>query len=144
MFSTSMIASSTTSPNAMTKPANTIVLTVPPRQYNTIMAAISESGIAIALIIAHRQSYRNASSTNITRMQPRSIEWLRFASERSIKVAGRKMVVSNCTSPIAGFSSAMALSTPRVTASVFAHGCFSTINSNPGWLLIIALPIGGA
>ena len=59
MFSTSMIASSTTSPIAITRPARTIVLIVAPTQTSTSVAAISDSGIAVRLISAVRQSNRN-------------------------------------------------------------------------------------
>ena len=60
MFSTSMIASSTTSPSAITRPASTIVLSVPPRQCSTSAAASSDSGIAVRLMSAVRQSKRNS------------------------------------------------------------------------------------
>ena len=46
-------------------------------------------------------------------------------------------------SPSAGFRLSSAASTPRVTSSVFAPSCFSTISSRPGTLLMIASPIGG-
>ncbi len=59
MFSTSMIASSTTSPMAITSPAMTIVLSVAPMAVSTSVAAISDSGIAVRLISAVRQSKRN-------------------------------------------------------------------------------------
>jgi len=56
MFSTSMIASSTTSPIAMTSPARTIVLIVVPIARRTTPAATSDSGIAVRLMSAVRQS----------------------------------------------------------------------------------------
>ena len=56
MFSISMIASSTTTPTAMTNPARTIVLIVVPRRCSTIAAVMSDSGMATRLINAVRQS----------------------------------------------------------------------------------------
>ena len=58
MFSTSMIASSTTSPIAITRPARTIVLIVVPIARRITPAATSESGMAVRLIRAVRQSKR--------------------------------------------------------------------------------------
>ena len=57
-------------------------------------AATSDNGIAVALISADRQSKRNTANTMITSTQPISMEWLRLAIERSMNVAGRKIVVS--------------------------------------------------
>ena len=54
-----MIASSTTSPMAITSPAITMVLSVAPAAVRTSVAAISDSGIAVRLISAVRQSKRN-------------------------------------------------------------------------------------
>ena len=45
-----------------------------------------------------------------------------------MNVAGRKIVVSISMPGRPGRSSSSALSTPRVTSSVFAHGSFSTIS----------------
>ena len=97
-----------------------------------------------ALIKAQRQSKRNRISTTITKTHPKSIEWLRFFRDRSMNVAGRKIVVSYSTSRMAGARSDIAFSTLRVTSKVLAQGCFSTISKSPGRLLIIASPIGGA
>ena len=58
MFSTSMIASSTTTPMATTSPARTITLMVAPRRSSTITAASSDSGIAIRLMKAVRHTNR--------------------------------------------------------------------------------------
>ena len=52
----STIASSTSDPSAMTNPARIIVLIVVPRQYSTIMPAISDSGIAMQVMSATRHS----------------------------------------------------------------------------------------
>ena len=65
MFSMSMIASSTTTPTAITSPARTIVLIVAPRSVSTSPAATSDSGIATRLMSAARHSKRNATRTRI-------------------------------------------------------------------------------
>ena len=66
MFSTSMIASSTTTPIATTSPASTITLMVVSRRSSTRIAAISESGIAIRLMNAVRHSNRKAAMISTT------------------------------------------------------------------------------
>ena len=144
MFSTSMMASSTTSPSAMTRPAITMTLIVAPLHSSTSPAPRSDRGIAVRLMTACRQSRVNRNSTAATSAQPISRARVRLSIERSMKVAGRKIVVSIFTSVRPGFSSAMAASTARVISSVLAVGCFSTISMMPGTSSMIALPIGGA
>ena len=75
-FSTSMIASSTTSPSAMTRPARTMVLRVPPRAWRTSTAARSESGMARRLMTAVRHSKRKAARIAATSRQPQSMALL--------------------------------------------------------------------
>ena len=60
-----------------------------------------------------------------------------------MKVAGRKIVVSISTSLRPGRSVSIAASTARVTDSVFAPSCFSTMRRRPGPSLMTASPIGG-
>ena len=143
MFSTSMIASSTTSPSAMINPAITIVFNVPPAWLRTSAAASSESGIAVRLMTAVLQSHRNRARTMTTSAQPMSSARLRLPSDISMNVAGRKMVESTSTPASAGFRAARASSTSRVTCSVLPSGCFSTIRSRPGPPLMTPSPIGG-
>ena len=69
MFSMSMIASSTTTPTAMTSPARTICSSSP-RTRSTSAAAIRDSGIATRLISAVRHSNRNATRIRTTSRQP--------------------------------------------------------------------------
>ena len=94
MFSMSMIASSTMTPSAITIPARIIVLIVAPRQWRTSPAATSESGIATTLINAVRHSYRNMQSISTIRIAPNQIAFERLLIDSSMKVAGRKIVVS--------------------------------------------------
>ena len=116
----------------MANPARIMVLTVVPRQLSTMAAASSDSGMATTLISATRQEYRKMNSMKIISRQPMSSELLRFLSEVSMKLAGRKMVVSISRPGRPGLSDSMASSTPRVTSRVLAHGSFSTIIMRPG------------
>ena len=142
MFSTSMIASSTTSPTAMTRPASTMVLMVPPLQCSTSAAAMRDIGIAETLINAVRQSKRKPIRMITTSRQPIHRACDRLSSDISMKVAGRKMAesISRPTSP--GRSKSRAASTLWVTSRVFPQGCFSTMSRSPGPSLITASPIG--
>ena len=132
MFSTSMMASSTTSPRAITSPAITIVLRVMPRAVSTTTADTRDRGMAVRLMTAVRQSNRKATRMTATSPQPRSKAWPRLATARSTNVAGRKMVGSMSTAVRPGANSRNASSTRRDTSSVFPSGCFSTISSSPG------------
>ena len=143
MFSTSMMASSTTEPSATTKPASTMVLIVAPMKYSASPAATSDSGIAMTLISATRHSYRNAPRTSRTRIEPMMIDTTRLWTDISMKVAGRKMVESMSTPGSPGRRSASTFSTPRVTSSVLAQGSFSTIIIRPGPSLMTASPTMG-
>ena len=87
-----MMASSTTTPTEMTKPARIIVLIVTSRTYSTIAAAISDSGIATRLIRAVRHSNRNRMRITNTSTLPRISAFDRLWSACSIKLAGRKIV----------------------------------------------------
>src|SRR5437879_6211863 len=62
MFSMSMMASSTTTPTAITNPAKTIVLMVTPCRYSTRAPAISDYGMATTLSSAAPTSTRKAPS----------------------------------------------------------------------------------
>ena len=103
MFSTSMIASSTTSPIAITRPARTIVLIVAPhvddherrgdqRERDRHQADDGRPPV--------EQERRRGSTT--TRPQPIHIASDRLSSDRSMNVAGRKIVGSTSTPFSAG------------------------------------------
>ena len=142
MFSMSMIASSTTTPTATANPASTIVLIVDPASSSTIAAVTSDSGIASRLTSAARHWNKNASSTNTTRMQPRSTDRPRLWIAVSMNAACRKMPASTWMPRRPGASSASAWSTPLVTCSVFAPGNFSTTIIRPGPPSTTASPVG--
>ena len=95
------------------------------------------------LMNALRHSIRNRASTTMTSTQPSSSARFRFESDISINVAGRKIVVSISTSFSPGRNVSIAASTARVTDSVFAPSCFSTMSRRPGPSLMTASPIGG-
>ena len=99
--------------------------------------------MAARLITAARHSNRNATSTTTTSIVPRSSVSVRFEIEIWMNVAGRKMWLSIWTPGRPGRMSSIALSIPRVTSSVFAHGNFSTTSSRPCLSLMTASPKSG-
>ncbi len=131
MFSTSMIASSTTTPMATTRPARTITLMLLSARSSTRIAAIRESGIAIRLMKAVRHSNRNATMMRITSSTPIRSAVVRLSIDCSMNVAGRKIVVSISMPGRPGRSSSIASSTPCVTSMVLAPRNFCTISSRP-------------
>ncbi len=94
MFSTSMIASSTTTPMATTNPASTMTLSVTPAPSRTSMAATRDNGMAMRLMKAVRHSNRKATMINTTSPTPTSSATVRLSMDCSMNVAGRKIVVS--------------------------------------------------
>ena len=138
-----MIASSTTSPIAITNPARTMTLIVVARKSSTTIAAMRDSGMATTLINAVRHSKRKKARITITRRDPTISAQVRLSIASSMKVAGRKMVLSISMPERPGRIFSKASSTPRVTSSVLAHGNFSTMSRMPGPPLITASPISG-
>lgn len=143
MFSTSMMASSTTTPRATTSPASTITLMVAPRRSRTRSAAASDSGMAMSEMNAVRHSKRKAARISTTSATPISRAVVRFSMAASMNVAGRKIEVSICMPGRPGRSLSIASSTPRVTSSVFVFGYFWTISMIPGPSLMTASPCSG-
>ena len=142
-FSTSMMASSTTTPMATTNPASTMTLTVAPAASKIKTAETKESGIAIKLMNAVRHSKRKAMMINATKAMPSSIATRRLSSDCSMNVAGRKIVVSTVIPGNPGCISRIASSTPRVTSTVFAPRYFCTTSSSPGPSSTTPSPISG-
>ena len=123
MFSTSMIASSTTTPTAITNPARIIVLMVAPAQVeHQRRRPPATSGMATRLINAVRHSKRKAPSTSTTSRQPSIRALVRLSSASLDEVAGRKMVESISIPGRPGRSAASASSTPCVTSRVLRPG----------------------
>ncbi len=127
MFSTSTIASSTTSPTAMARPPRIIPLSVTPRRSSTETAASIESGMAVRLISASLPERRNASRITMTSTAPRAMARPTETIEVRTKSACRSTGAWR-TAPggIEESSSAIAASTSRVTRSVSAQGSLST------------------
>ncbi len=146
MFSTSMTASSTTSPMAMARPPSVMALRVAPSALSTTIAASSDSGMAVHEIVAVRRSNRNRHSTTTTRTPPSSRELRTLLVEIAMKSAGRNRSVrsSTCSLSISGFRSASASSTPSVTSIVLAPSCPETSRTTPGFPITAAPPIGGS
>ena len=143
MFSTSMIASSTTTPIATTSPASTITLMVVWVRSSVRIAASSDSGIAIRLMKAVRHSNRNAAMISITSSTPISNALVRLSIDCSINVAGRKIVVSISIPGSPGRISSTASSIPSVTSIVLAPRNFCTISSRPSPSLTTPSPQTG-
>ncbi len=143
MFSTSMIASSTTTPMATTKPASTITFRVAPARSSTSTAATRDNGMAIREMKAVRHSNRKETMIITTSPIPISSATVRLPIDCSMNVAGLKMLVSTSIPRSPGAISAMASSTPRVTSKVLAPRNFCTTSSRPGPSLTTASPISG-
>ena len=70
MFSTSTMASSTTSPIATARPPRIMPLIVTPHSKRTVAAATIDSGSAVRLMIARRGERRNATRIKMTSTAP--------------------------------------------------------------------------
>jgi hypothetical protein len=87
MFSTSMMASSTTTPIATTSPARTMTLTVAPAASRIRTAATRESGMAIRLMKAVRHSNKKATKISTTSPIPQSMAVRKLPIDCSMAVA---------------------------------------------------------
>ena len=105
-----------------------------------IIAAISDSGIAIRLMNAVRHSNKKATMIRITRKMPISNAFVRLSIDCSMNVAGRKMVVSAVMLGRPGCISFIASSMPFVTSMVLAPRNFWTISIRPGRSLMTPSP----
>src|SRR5439155_1580822 len=70
MFSTSTIASSTSSPTATARPPSVMVLTVRPKAWNTSAVMRIDSGMAVRVMTLVRTFHRNTNSTTNTQTLP--------------------------------------------------------------------------
>ncbi len=146
MFSTSMIASSTTTPIATAKPPSVIVLMETPNASSTSIAASNESGIETNEMNAVRRSRRKRNSTIPTKIAPSTSECSTLCSACSMKVAGRcsrgKSVMPSDSNT--GPSSPSARSTASVASIVFAPNWLAAVSSTPGSPMISASPNFGS
>mgnify|MGYP003340467546 CR=1 FL=1 len=122
MFSTSMMASSTTTPMATARPPSVIVFNVTPSRSSAITAASSESGMAVKEISAVRQSSRNRNKITPTNAAPSSSDLLMLWIACSMNVAGRCRCGTYFTPAASrlGRNSSSATSTSSVASIVFA------------------------
>ncbi len=119
MFSTSMIASSTTSPSAITKPPSTMMLSETPCSTSTMIEASSDKGMAVADTNAVRALNKKRNSTATTSAEPMRISRCTLPIEVSMKLAGRNNCV--CTVKPSRCKSGRNWSRRDSTASVVAY-----------------------
>ena len=86
-FSTSIIASSTSSPIAMARPPRLMVLSVRPKRSIAMTAATSDNGSASSVMTAARTFIRNTTTTRMTRAAPSTNAVKRLSSDCSMKSA---------------------------------------------------------
>ncbi len=89
MFSTSMIASSTTTPSATARPPRVIVLIVQPNASTTITVVSTAMGIVANVTTTLRKSRRNKNRTIVISTVPMSTSRPTPLSAFSMKLAGR-------------------------------------------------------
>ena len=142
MFSTSMIASSTTTPIATTNPASTITFTVSPRRSRMSSAPSRDNGIAIRLMKAVRHS-KEGNDDQDDQQDPDQHGHGEIVDRLLDEGGGPKIVVSTVMPGKQACSSLIAASTPRVTSSVLAPRNFWTTSMMPGPSLMTASPIRG-
>ena len=145
MFSTTMIASSTSAPSAMAMPPSVMVLMVAPSAFIDRIAATSDSGMATRVIAVARADSRKANTMATTSTAPSSSALHRLSMETRMKSAWRKMwrsIFMPVGSP-AWISSSVA-SRRSVSSSVLAPGCFWMPSTTAGLPLCEPTPRVGA
>ena len=146
MFSTPIMASSTTTPSATASPPRVMVLMVQPTASTTITAASSARGMETKVTATLRRSRRNRNSTSVMSTAPSSTSRRMPASAFSMKFAGRCSPGYSVTlrERRDGASSASAASTARVTMSVLAPYWLERFSSTPGLPMMRVSPNFGA
>jgi hypothetical protein len=136
MFSTAMIASSTSAPIAIAMPPRVMVLMLLPSACRTRTAVSSESGSATSVIRLARALKRKATTTSPTIAAPSSRARVVLRVEFSMKTACRKSCLLMCIpSGSVVCSSSSTLSRRAVSSSVFAPGCFWMATITPGSMI---------
>ena len=115
MFSSTTMASSTTSPVAIISAINDRLFSENPSRYMAAKLPISDTGTASAGISAARQRPRNASTTRITR--PTAISRVCSASCRVARITGERSIATS-SSTLAGITSRSAGSSARMSLMV--------------------------
>ncbi len=126
-FSTSMMASSTSSPMATARPPSVITLIVRPSADSTRKATARLSGSAVRVMSVVRTSIRNSTSTITMKIAASRSTLTRLSTERWMKSAWRiTCVLSAMPGGSAACASASLRSMASVSASVFVPGDFCT------------------
>ena len=132
MFSTSTIASSTSSPSATARPPRVMVLIDIPAAEKTRAVITSESGIAVSVIKVVRMFIRKRTRTITTRMTPSRRASMTFSIARSINDFCEYNGMTRMSFGSDDCRSAMARMMLSVTERV----------SEPGCLLIVSTTLG--
>ena len=144
MFSTSMMASSTRSPRAITKPARTMTLMVAPRAVQDQRRGHQRERDGDSADKRGAPLEQEERMTMTTRSAPKSRAPVRLSIDVWMKVAGRKIVVSISMPSRPGFELLECRPRrPRVTSSVLPQGNFSMMSIRPGPPLMTASPQSG-
>ena len=145
MFSTSMTASSTTTPSATTSPPRLIVFSDRPQALRIHTVASSETGMALKEMKAPRQSRSVTSNSTTTSTAPIRSELRSLAMALSMKLAGRSSAGWYCTSccASAGARTSSRCSRSRVTSRVLAPNCVEVSTRIPGRPPMMASPKRG-
>ena len=97
MFSTSTMASSTSSPTATAMPPRVMVFTVTPNARKISSVAMIDSGMAVRVMTLVRTLARNRNSTRNTQMVPSRMASMTLSTAVRMKSACRKMCRSMTT-----------------------------------------------
>ncbi len=147
MFSTSMTASSTTTPSATARPPSVMVLILRPMAFIAITAVIKDSGMLTKEISTVFRLPMNRNRMTAISAAPITRSSVMPLSAVSMKLAGRCRFEAYMTTPWAfnaGSRSCSAASTSRVTFSVLAPYCDAVVTSTPGRPMMTASPKSGA
>ena len=147
MFSTSTMASSTSSPIATAIPPRVITLidssvpVITPMSLNVRTVIASDSGMALREMNVVRTFIRNRNSTISTRTAPTTSASPTLYTPRSMNSRSSYRLVSNTTSAGSdGSTSANAPLTRSVRSRVSVCGCLVTVMATPGCPLMLASP----
>ena len=133
MFSTSMMASSTSAPTAMAMPPRVMVLMLAPRASSTSTAASSESGIASTVMAVAAALIRKAKTISTTSRAPSRRAVSTLATAKRMKSAWRKSRVSiSIPAGRPAWISARTSSSRSVSSRVLASGCFWIARTTAG------------
>ena len=123
MFSSTMIASSTTMPMARLRPSSVKVLSVKPKKYSTMKVPMIEVGIASSTLKVAVQLPRNSQHTSdVTSAASTSVN-LNSSTESSMNLVVSKLTAIFMPSGNCFATSAMRALTPCATATVFEPRC---------------------